>query len=156
MEKGDAYSVNIGIELPPWHFKRVVIIWHILLDISIIPVTLDYIFIFFNTLTTKGMSRNNSVTFYFEFFILRKYSENYCNWYSAEFSTVLAMKQDFEIGALGYHSQHLTVKFQINSYHNNELNYHFNKSCLLIDLKSTIKVSKTASTLRHYFERSQR
>ena len=101
------------------------------------------------------MSRNNNVTFCFEFFIFRKYSENYCNWYSAEFPTILAMKQDFDIGALGYNCQHLTVKFQINSYHNKELNYHVNKSCIFNHLKSTIKVSKTASTLKHYIERSQ-
>ena len=33
----------------------------------------------------------------------RKYSENYCNWYIVEFSTIFVMKQDFDIGALGYH-----------------------------------------------------
>ena len=33
----------------------------------------------------------------------RKYSENYCNWYTVEFSTIFVMKQDFDIGALGYH-----------------------------------------------------
>ena len=30
----------------------------------------------------------------------RKYSENYCNWYTLEFSTIFVMKQDFDIGAL--------------------------------------------------------
>ena len=33
----------------------------------------------------------------------RKYSENYCNSYAVEFSTIFVMKQDFDIGALGYH-----------------------------------------------------
>ena len=33
----------------------------------------------------------------------RKYSENYCNWYTVEFSTIFVIKQDFDIGALGYH-----------------------------------------------------
>ena len=46
----------------------------------------------------------------------RKYSENYCNWYTVEFSTIFVMKQDFDIGALGYNCEHLIIKFQMNSY----------------------------------------
>ena len=59
MDRGDTHSVKAGIELLPGHFTRVVIIWFIL-------ITLDDIF--FNTLTTKGMSRNNIVTLCLEFF----------------------------------------------------------------------------------------
>ena len=33
----------------------------------------------------------------------RKYSENYCNWYTVEFLTIFVMKEDFDNGALGYH-----------------------------------------------------
>ena len=33
----------------------------------------------------------------------RKYSENYCNGYTIEFSTIFVMKQDFDVGVLGYH-----------------------------------------------------
>ena len=33
----------------------------------------------------------------------RKCSENYCNWYTVKFSAIVVMKQDFDIGALGYH-----------------------------------------------------
>ena len=50
------------------------------------------------------------------------------------------MKQDVDIGALGYHCQHLNIKFQINSYHNKELNYHFTGFCSFSDLKSTVKM----------------
>ena len=46
----------------------------------------------------------------------RKYSENCCNWYTLEFSTIFVMKQDFDIGALGYNCEHLIIKFQMNSY----------------------------------------
>ena len=66
----------------------------------------------------------------------RKYSENYCNWCILEFSTVFIMKQDFDIGALGY----LIIKFQINSHHSKELKYHFIRFCSYNNLKSTVKM----------------
>ena len=35
--------------------------------------------------------------------VKKKKKENYCNWYTVEFSTIFVMKQDFDICALGYH-----------------------------------------------------
>ena len=76
MNRGDTHGAKAGIELLPWCFTRLVIIWFILLNIilihSFILITLHDI-IFFNTLMTKGMSRNNIVTFCFEFFCNQEY-----------------------------------------------------------------------------------
>ena len=68
MDRGDTHSVKAGIELLPWRFTRVVIIWFILLNIWLILIMLHGIIIFFNTLATKGISRNNTAKFCFEFF----------------------------------------------------------------------------------------
>ena len=68
MDRGDTHSVKAGIELFPWRFTILVIIWFILLIIWFILITLHDIIILFNTLTTKEMSRNKTVTIYFEFF----------------------------------------------------------------------------------------
>ena len=70
----------------------------------------------------------------------RKYTENYCNCYTAEFSTIFVMKQDFDIGVLGYHCKHPIIKFQINSSHNKQLNYRIIRFCIFNNLKNTVKM----------------
>ena len=50
MDRGDTHSVKVGIELLPWHFTRLVIIWFTLLNIWFILITLHDIIIFFNFL----------------------------------------------------------------------------------------------------------
>ena len=68
MDRGDTHSVKSDIELLPWRFTKVVIICFILLNIWVILITLHDIIIFFNTLTSKGISRVNNLIFCFEFF----------------------------------------------------------------------------------------
>ena len=50
MDRGDSHNVKVGIELLPWHFTRLVIIWFTLLNIWFILITLHDIIIFFNFL----------------------------------------------------------------------------------------------------------
>ena len=76
---GDIHNVKAGIELLPWRFTKVVNIWFILLNIWFILITLHDIIIFFNKLKTKGMSRNNIVTFCFEFFC---YQEGFLSYFA--------------------------------------------------------------------------